>query len=81
MHGPLEASLRRLHRETAAQKPLESAMTQKPVRNEMSRLWRILTNPTFEVIAAIVVVMLAAWIIVDTEALVRGPHAPVLFNR
>ena len=52
-------------------------MTQKPVRYEMHKLWRILTNPTFEVVAAIVVMMLAAWIIVDSEALVRVPHAPL----
>ena len=51
-------------------------MTGKPTR-EMHKLWRILTNPTFEVVAAIVVVVLAAWIIVDSEALVRGPHAPL----
>lgn len=59
-------------------------MTCKPARNEGNhrlKLWRILTNPTFEVVAAIVVVILAAWIIVDSEALVRGPHAPVLFAK
>ena len=52
-------------------------MTQKPVRDEMHKLWRILTNPTFEVLAAIVVMMLAMWIIVDSEALLRAPHLPV----
>ena len=52
-------------------------MTQKPNRYEMHKLWRILTNPTFEVLAAIVVVMLAAWIIVDSEAMLRAPHVPI----
>jgi hypothetical protein len=56
-------------------------MTGKPVRLEMQRLWRILTNPTFEVVAAIVLVLLAAWIIVDSEALVRTSDAPVLFGK
>jgi hypothetical protein len=66
------------------QKPLESAMTCKTARNPDNyrlKLWRILTNPTFEVVAAIVTVVLAAWIIVDSEALVRVPHTPVLFAR
>ena len=49
--------------------------------NYRLKLWRILTNPTFEVVAVIVMVVLAAWVIVDSEALVRGPHAPVLFGK
>lgn len=32
-------------------------------------LWKILTNPAFEVVAAIVVVLIAAWFVIDTEAL------------
>ena len=56
-------------------------MTVKTLRNEKQRLWRLLTNPTFEVVAAILVVLVAAWIIVDSEMLSRAPHAPVLFAR
>lgn len=52
-------------------------MTGKPIRNEMHKLWRLLTNPTFEVLVAIAVMLLAAWIILDSEALVRVPHAPL----
>jgi hypothetical protein len=56
-------------------------MTVRPFREEMQRLWRILTNPTFEVLAAIVLVVVAAWIIVDSEALVKTPATPVLFGK
>jgi ABC-type nickel/cobalt efflux system permease component RcnA len=51
------------------------------VRNDKPRLWKLLTHPTFEVIAAILLVLLAAWIIVDSEMLSHGPHAPVLFGK
>ena len=56
-------------------------MTVRSLRNEKHRLWRLLTNPTVEVVAAIVLVLLATWIIVDSEMLSRGPHAPVLFAK
>ena len=46
----------------------------------MDSIWRLLTNPAFEVIVAIAVVLLATWILVDTEAF-RGPaHVPALFG-
>ena len=35
---------------------------------------RILKNPTFEVLAAIVVVLLATWIVVQTEMDLRPNH-------
>ena len=56
-------------------------MVTKSLRNEKHFLCRLLTHPTFEVVAAILVVLLAAWIIVDSEMLSRGPHAPVLFAK
>ena len=34
-------------------------------------IWKILRNPAFEVIAAIVVVVFATWLIVQTEAEMR----------
>jgi ABC-type nickel/cobalt efflux system permease component RcnA len=34
-------------------------------------IWKILRNPAFEVIAAIIVVMFATWLIVQTEAEMR----------
>ena len=56
-------------------------MTVKSLRNEKHLLCRLLTHPTFEVIAAILVMVLAAWIIVDSEMLLRAPHPPVLFAK
>jgi hypothetical protein len=35
---------------------------------------RILKNPTFEVLAAIVVVLLATWVVVQTEIDMRPSH-------
>ena len=34
-------------------------------------IWKLLTNPAFEVVAAIVVVLIAAWFVIDTEALLN----------
>lgn len=36
-------------------------------------LWKILTNPTFEVVAAILAVVLAVWFVVLTQMELR-PH-------
>ena len=38
--------------------------------------FRILKNPTFEVLAAIVAVVLATWIVVQTEVDLRVPQRP-----
>ena len=38
-------------------------------------LWKILTNPAFELVMAIVVVLLAAWFVIDTDIFHRS--APV----
>lgn len=40
-------------------------------------LWKILTNPTVEVVAAIVAVLLAAWTVVQTEVETRQTVAPI----
>ena len=40
--------------------------------DRQSTLWKILTNPAFEVVAAIIVVLIATWIVVDTEVLQSG---------
>ena len=50
-------------------------------------LWKILSNPAIEVVAAIVVVVFATWIVVLTDVEQRGlggskgSHVPVLFDR
>jgi ABC-type nickel/cobalt efflux system permease component RcnA len=41
-------------------------------------LWKIVSNPAIEVIAAIVVVLIAAWIVVQTDVDQRNSHVPVL---
>jgi ABC-type nickel/cobalt efflux system permease component RcnA len=46
-------------------------------------LWKIVRNPTFEVIVAIIVVALAAWLVVQTEIDLRhnADHGPLLFAK
>ncbi len=43
------------------------------------RLWKILSNPTLDVIVAMVVVILAAWIVIESETQQKHPY-PVLFG-
>ena len=43
-------------------------------------LRRILGNPTLEVVAAIVLVLLAAWVVIQTEAERHAPLFPLLFG-
>ena len=44
-------------------------------------LWKLLTNPAFEVIATIVVVMLATWFVIGSEVLQSGAELPVFGTR
>ena len=46
-------------------------------------LWRIVTNPTVEVIAAIIVMVFAAWVVVETQADLRHDkhRLPLLFGQ
>ena len=41
-------------------------------------LWKLLTNPAFNVVAAIVVVLIAAWFVIDTQ--VQHPAARLPLN-
>ena len=43
-------------------------------------LRRIVRNPAVEVVAAIVVVMLAVWVVVQTETEHRGTRLPALLR-
>ncbi len=43
-------------------------------------LWKIVSNPAFEVVAAIVVVLFAAWIVVQSETDTRHQIFPVPFG-
>jgi len=44
-------------------------------------LWKIVTNPAFEVVAAIVVVLLATWYVIGSEALSNGADLPLFGTR
>ena len=44
-------------------------------------IWKILTNPTFEVIAVMAAVLVSAWLVIDTDASDRTSTFPVLFGR
>lgn len=41
-------------------------------------LWKIVSNPAIEVVAAIVLVLIAAWIVVQTDVEQRSSHVPIL---
>lgn len=41
-------------------------------------LWKILTNPAVEVVAAIVAVLLATWMVVTSEADLRPRGTPIV---
>jgi ABC-type nickel/cobalt efflux system permease component RcnA len=58
-------------------------MSERHIGSELQKiLWRILTNPMFEVVAAILVVLLAAWVVVETQADLRHDkhRLPLLFG-
>jgi hypothetical protein len=44
-------------------------------------IWKILKNPAFEVVAAIVIVLIAAWIVISTEVELRTQISPAAFGR
>ena len=48
-------------------------------RDWQKTFWKIVRNPAFEVVAAIVVVLLAAWVVVQSETDIRHPIFPVPF--
>ena len=49
-------------------------------RDWQKTLWKIVRNPAFEVVAAIVVVLFAAWIVVQSETDIHQPIFPVPFG-
>jgi hypothetical protein len=57
-------------------------MQNRLVGNDWQKaIWKLLKNPALEVVAAIVVVMFAAWIVIQTEADYRTAPIPVLIPR
>ena len=51
-----------------------------PTKDWQKTLWKIVSNPAFEVVAAIVVVLFAAWIVVQSETDTRHSIFPVPFG-
>jgi hypothetical protein len=45
------------------------------------KILKFITNPTVEVIAAILVVLVSAWIVIETDSTQRRPAYPVLFGK
>ena len=45
----------------------------------LKTLWKIMTHPAVEMLAAIVLVILATWLVVSTEALQRLPYGHFQF--
>ena len=45
------------------------------------KIWKFITNPTVEVIAAILVVLASVWVIIETDTSQRKTAYPVLFVR
>lgn len=43
--------------------------------------WKIVRNPTLEVVVAMVVMLLAAWVVIDTATEEKHQTIPVLFGR
>ena len=43
-------------------------MHSKRIEDWQNAIWKIVTNPAIEVIAAIVLVLLAAWVVVGSDA-------------
>lgn len=43
-------------------------------------LWKLLRNPALEVIAAILLVLVAAWLVIQTETEQRNTPFPVLYG-
>jgi type IV secretory pathway VirB2 component (pilin) len=45
------------------------------------QLWKFITNPVTEIVALVVVVLIALGTLVTVESrLIRSPHAPVVFS-
>ena len=45
------------------------------------KILKFITNPTVEVIAAILVVLVSAWIVIETDSTQRKHAYPVLFGK
>jgi hypothetical protein len=65
--------------------PIESGAGSDTMQIRLGNDWhkilrKILCNPTVEVVAAIVLVLLAAWFVIEAEAERRAPLFPLFFG-
>jgi hypothetical protein len=44
-------------------------------------LWKIVSNPAIEVVAAIAVVLVSAWVVIETDKDQRNSHVPILVGK
>lgn len=44
------------------------------------KVWKFLTNPMVEVLLVIAVVLVSAWVVIETESVHRKTAFPVLFG-
>jgi hypothetical protein len=44
------------------------------------KIWKFLTNPTVEVLLVIAVVLVSAWVVIETETSHRKSPFPILFG-
>ncbi|HUP29897.1 MAG TPA: hypothetical protein VM122_06975 [Usitatibacter sp.] len=51
-------------------------MQPKTISTWQKALWKFVTNPTVEVVAAIAVVLVAAWVVVQTDVDLRHHQRP-----
>ena len=51
-------------------------MHPKMISTWQKALWKFVTNPTVEVLAAIAVVLVAAWVVVQADVDLRHQHSP-----
>jgi len=54
--------------------------TKHPGNDWRNAIWKLVSNPAFEVVAAIAVVVLATWIVVTTEVEEKKTLFPVPYD-
>jgi hypothetical protein len=53
---------------------------QTSTQTPWQKIVKFVTNPTVEVLLAIGIVLVSAWVIIETETTQRKPPLPVLFG-
>ena len=48
--------------------------------NWQGLFWKVISNPTVEVVAVLAIVGISVWAMFNTEAIFRTPHVPMWFG-